>query len=144
MKYPLGFLVTVFALSASSQDPFIFSVTSDQVNCPVSVSLEAANYNTDKGELALYEQVKGESVPIPNPGPWLFPLYGAGRICQFRAGYGDYTLLFRGYHFQASLLISRPGKHKPSSLQWLRARGDRCLACTLRLAKYQMKKNTSL
>ncbi len=65
MKCLLGVIVTFFTFQVASQDLLKFSLQTNQANCPVSVSLEQSNYNTDNGELTLFEQVKGQDVPIP-------------------------------------------------------------------------------
>jgi len=54
--------------SVSAQEIMRFEVLSgdiDRLNCPVSVSLEQVDYNTDEGELILFEVGKGQEQPIP-------------------------------------------------------------------------------
>lgn len=64
------FLIIVFLINLSvyAQDLATFSVSSgssDRRDCPVSLSLENLNYNTDKGNLVLSELVNGQRKTIP-------------------------------------------------------------------------------
>jgi hypothetical protein len=69
MKKYLLFLAIWMNLSVFAQDLATFSVSSggsDCRDCPVSVSLESLNYNTDKGNLVLYELDKGQRKAVPS------------------------------------------------------------------------------
>ncbi|OFX58479.1 MAG: hypothetical protein A2066_07835 [Bacteroidetes bacterium GWB2_41_8] len=68
MKKYFLIIAILINLSVFSQDLATFSVNSGNSvrrNCPVSLSLENLNYNTDKGNLVLFELVKGQRKPIP-------------------------------------------------------------------------------
>jgi hypothetical protein len=56
----------LFGLGASSQQlaKFKVQIEEDRIYAPVSVSLDGINYNTDKGNLALYEITPGGEKPI--------------------------------------------------------------------------------
>jgi hypothetical protein len=62
-------ILTSFLLSTNiyAIDLLRFSIQSSEkrINAPVSVSLDGINYNTDKGNLILYEIANGKETEIP-------------------------------------------------------------------------------
>ncbi|WP_347838747.1 PmoA family protein [uncultured Draconibacterium sp.] len=61
----LTFLIVTQTLFAQHLAQFSVVVNEDRMNTPISVSLDGLNYNTDKGELALYELEGNKEVAIP-------------------------------------------------------------------------------
>ena len=57
MKFRLLLIVLLFTQILFAQELAKFNVTieEDRIDAPVSVSLDGLNYNTDKGNLVLYE-----------------------------------------------------------------------------------------
>jgi hypothetical protein len=68
MKTPaLLFLILIFT-GTSAREILKFKVSAgifDRQDCPVSLSLDQVNFNTDDGDLVLYELVKGTENRIP-------------------------------------------------------------------------------
>ena len=63
MRIPISFLIVLFAFQVSAQDLLRFEVSAgntDRTDCPVSLSIDQLNYNTDSLKLALFE-IKGRS-----------------------------------------------------------------------------------
>lgn len=61
-------IAILFSLQLGAQELSRFKVSSNEkrINAPVSISLDAINYNTDKGNLALYEVSKGNEKLVPS------------------------------------------------------------------------------
>lgn len=62
----IGFLLLVCNVSADELTRFSIKVESEKINAPVSVPLEGLNYNTDDGELVLYELTDGGMKAVPS------------------------------------------------------------------------------
>jgi len=65
--FVLLFFILIFT-GTSAREILRFKVSagsSDRQDCPVSLSLEQLNYNTDEGNLVLYELVKGKEINVP-------------------------------------------------------------------------------
>lgn len=62
-NFIFGFLCIITS-TVSAQELLKFSVETELSNCPVSVSLDQVNYNTDEHSLALFEMVKGREFPV--------------------------------------------------------------------------------
>ena len=63
MKTILIVLAVIFAIRVSAQDLLRFEVSAgntDRTDCPVSLSIDQLNYNTDSLKLALFE-IKGKA-----------------------------------------------------------------------------------
>ncbi|MDO9614261.1 MAG: hypothetical protein Q7J86_07010, partial [Bacteroidota bacterium] len=61
MKIIFIFIAVLLAVGVSAQDLLKFEVSAgntDRIDCPVSLSIDQLNYNTDSLKLALFE-VKG-------------------------------------------------------------------------------------
>lgn len=68
MKIIFIFIAVIMVVGVSAQDLLKFEVqagNTDRTDCPVSVSLDNLNYNTDKGNLVLYELEKGQRKIVP-------------------------------------------------------------------------------
>ncbi len=67
MKYFLIPLLLFLSLFASAQELLRFSIQlrEKRINVPVSIPLDKINYNTDKGNLMLYEIQNGKEVEVP-------------------------------------------------------------------------------
>ena len=66
MKYFItSILLCLYAL-VSAQEIMRFGIDNENtpVNTPVSVSLDNVNYNTDNGNIGLFEVLKGEEIPV--------------------------------------------------------------------------------
>ena len=57
MKIIIGLLVLLFSVQLNAQElaKFKIEIEKDVIDAPVSISLDGINYNTDKGNLVLYE-----------------------------------------------------------------------------------------
>lgn len=66
-RYFLLFSALLISLQISSQELLRFTVqfAEKRMNTPVSVPLDVINYNTDKGNLILYEIQNGKKIEIP-------------------------------------------------------------------------------
>lgn len=67
MKYLILIGIIVLCFSATGQELAKFKITSKdaRINDPISVSLDGINYNTDKGNLTLYEMTNSGEKEIP-------------------------------------------------------------------------------
>lgn len=68
MKLLLIFTAIVFSIQLSAQDLLKFEVSAgntDRTNCPVSLSIDQLNYNTDSLKLALFEIKGNAEIAIP-------------------------------------------------------------------------------
>jgi hypothetical protein len=55
-----------FQLSAQELAKFNIQIEDERIDAPVSISLDGINYNTDKGNLVLYEITKAGEVAVPS------------------------------------------------------------------------------
>ena len=67
MKSKLILILLLFAQFGFAQEiaKFNIQIDEDRIDAPVSVSLNALNYNTDKGTLALFERINNEEKEVP-------------------------------------------------------------------------------
>lgn len=67
MKYQLliAFMALSFGLPAQEIARFSLKIEKEMLDAPVSVPLDAVNYNTDKGEIALYEITPNGETEVP-------------------------------------------------------------------------------
>ena len=65
MRSTIFIFLYLITMSGTAQELLKFSIGSDQYNCPVSVSLDQVNYNTDENNLVLFELVKGNEIQVP-------------------------------------------------------------------------------
>ena len=57
MRIPISFLIVLFAFQVSAQDLLRFEVAAgntDRIDCPVSLSIDQLNYNTDSPETGAF------------------------------------------------------------------------------------------
>src|SRR5665811_1921030 len=68
MKYLLFLLLTFTSqfLCAQELAKFNVQIEEERIDAPVSVSLDGINYNTDKGNLVLYEITGSEEKAVPS------------------------------------------------------------------------------
>ncbi|MCF6356407.1 MAG: hypothetical protein L3J54_01255, partial [Draconibacterium sp.] len=60
------FCIISSQLFAQELAKFTVQIDDERIDAPVSVSLDGINYNTDKGDLVLYEITKGSEKVIPS------------------------------------------------------------------------------
>ncbi len=67
MKYKILFIVTILTQQVFAQELAKFNVfvTEDRIDAPVSLSLDGLNYNTDNGNIVLYEISPSGEKEIP-------------------------------------------------------------------------------
>ena len=66
IKILIILLLTTQALFAQELAKFEVRVDKDRIDAPVSIPLDGLNYNTDKGNLVLYEVTSGKESKVPS------------------------------------------------------------------------------
>lgn len=85
MKVHLALLIVLFMVSAKGQDLLRFEVlagNSDRNDCPVSFSIDPANYNTDSLKLGLFE-IKGTTETMV---PFQLETASGAKVCFILGG----------------------------------------------------------
>ncbi len=123
MKNLAIIFLCMMVLSGSAQDLLKFSIETDQANCPVAISLDQVNYNTDKKSLALFEVSKGPESKIAcqleggnSPKVWFILPEKDERVKErnFVLRYSEEVKVVEGIELktdQKDLNLSFAGKH---------------------------------